>query len=103
MYRFSTRLRTITCALCVGLLVAGAAPPRASVDLAAQLNGLVRAALSQAPVNFAGWRTVQKSVGKDGVTFKLSATMKKLCPVCNVADEYASANTDERYTVMFDW
>jgi len=103
MHRFSPGVRTFASAFCAALFLTGAAPPRAPIDLAAQLNGLVRAALSQAPVNFAAWRNGQKSVDKDGVTFKASAAMKKLCPVCNLADEYASANTDERFTVMFDW
>ena len=90
-------------ALCAALMIFGAAPPRAQVDTPAQLSGIVQAALSQAPANFAAWRAGVKTADSDSVSYKPSAVLARLCPVCSVSDEFATADADERYAVTFDW
>lgn len=99
----TTVAKATASAACAALLLIGAAPPHAQVDTPAQLSGIVQAALSQAPANFAAWRAGVKSADSDGVSYKPSTVLLRLCPVCGVADEFASADSDERYTVTFNW
>jgi hypothetical protein len=102
-FHIPTVARVTASACFVALMVIGAAPPYAHVDTPAQLSSIVRAALSQAPANFAVWRAGVKTADSDGVSYKPSNVLARLCPVCGVADEFASADTDERYTVEFNW
>jgi hypothetical protein len=90
-------------AMGAALLILAAAPPRERFDTPTQLSAIVQASLSQAPANFAAWRTGAKTADSDGVSFKASAALLRICPLCSVADEFASADSDERYTVTFNW
>jgi hypothetical protein len=94
----------VACAAFAAVLVSGAAPPaHVAAAPSAQLSAIIRAALVQAPGNFAAWRSGTKSIASDGVSYKLSSALSRICPVCDVSDEYATANSDERYAVTFLW
>ncbi len=107
MHSNSSRITTFAgatlSAVGAALLIVAAAPPHALIDTSAQLSGLVKSALSHAPANFATWRAGVKTADSDGVSFKQSMAFLRICPGCKVADEFASADSDERYVVTFDW
>jgi hypothetical protein len=90
-------------AACAAVLVTGAAPARVPIVPSAPLSTIVREALVQAPGNFAAWRAGPKSSGADGITYKPSAALKRFCTASDLADEFATANSDERYALSFQW
>jgi hypothetical protein len=96
-------LAALTFASFAAVLVSGAAPARVAIVPSAPLATIVRSALVQAPGNFAAWRAGTKISTSDGITFRQSAAMKRICPDCFVSDEYATANSDERYAFAFQW
>jgi hypothetical protein len=102
-YPSQSYLAAVTFATFAALLVSGAAPARVAIVPSAPLATIVRSALVQAPGNFAAWRAGTKSSTSDGVTYKPSAAMKRVCPACDVTDEFATANSDERYALSFQW
>lgn len=104
----STRMATVV-AICVVVLVSPFATSSSRASIASQpdqtpiLTGAVRNSVSQAPSNFAAWRAGVKSTDVYGVTYKPNAKMQHLCPTCIVADEFATADSGERYAVTFNW
>jgi hypothetical protein len=103
MFVSQYRRTAIAIALCSTILAAGAAPPQTPAQVAAQLTSIVAAALPQAPLNFAAWRAGHGAANTSGVNFKPTAALTRLCGDCYVADEYATADTDEKYALTFDW
>jgi len=99
----SSQVRRIVVVFGAALLVLAAAPPAHTGAADAQLDAIVRSALSQAPANFAAWRTGVMTTEPDGVSFKPNASMKQICSFCGVYDEYAGAEVDERYAIQFYW
>ena len=90
-------------AACAAALVTGAAPARVPIVPSAPLATIVRAALVQAPGNFAAWRAGTKNSNANGVYYKQSAAMQHICSACDVTDEFATADSDERYALTFQW
>jgi hypothetical protein len=102
-YPSPSYLAAVTFAAVAAVLVSGAAPARVAIVPSAPLATIVRAAIVQAPGNFAAWRAGTKTSTSDGILYKPSAAMKRICSTCDVADEYATANSDERYALSFQW
>jgi hypothetical protein len=98
-----SNLTAVTLATLAAVLVSGAAPAHMTIVPSAPLSTIVRAALVQAPGNFAAWRAGTKSTASDGITYKASPAMTRICAACDVADEYATAENDERYALTFRW
>jgi hypothetical protein len=78
---------------------AGASVP----NTAAQLHKIVMALLAGTPTYFRSLRSGVKTTGAEEIDFKNAAAFSKICPGCTIADEYATANTDERFAVTGNW
>ncbi len=98
----TSSLRLATIIAVAGILAMGAAPPQTSAATGGQLSSLVSSALAHAPSNFTAWRGEKKADAFES-SYTLSSAIQKVCPVCEIFDEYATANTDERYAFQFDW
>jgi hypothetical protein len=102
-FTFPAGIAAIVCATAAAVFVSGAAPAHVTIVPSAPLSAIIKAALVQAPGNFAGWRAGTKTVASDGITYSPSPAMKRICVACDLADEYATADTGERYTLTFQW
>ena len=102
-FRTPSQALMLTLSLGIAPLISAAAPIPQPLQDTARFGAVVRAALAQATTNFSAWRAAVKSTDAYGVDFKSSAVLNQLCPACSVADEYASADSDERYALQFDW
>ena len=90
-------------AACAAVLVTGATPAHVTIVPSAPLATIVRAALVQAPGNFTAWRAGTKSVASDSIAYKPSSEMSRICSTCDLADEFATADTGERVALTFQW
>ena len=64
---------------------------------------VARTALADAPSNFAKLRGSQKSSDDNMAIYTPANQLAKLCPHCDVRDEYAYNKADERWVVRFRW
>jgi hypothetical protein len=96
-------------AVCAAILVfftassSSRAGTAVQTDQTAVLTSALRSAISQAPSNFGAWRKGVNKADAYGVAYKPTASMRQQCPTCVVKDEFATADTDERYAVTFYW
>ncbi|HEY7981049.1 MAG TPA: hypothetical protein VID19_06165 [Candidatus Eremiobacteraceae bacterium] len=96
-------LAAMAFAACAAFLVTGSAPAPGVIVPSAPLATIVRAALVQAPGNFAAWRAGTRRSSADGIVYKPTAAMNHICTACDVIDEFATADSDERYALTFQW
>jgi hypothetical protein len=82
---------------------AAGAPNTLSLSTPQLLVAIMRTVIAHGPEDFASLHAGAQSSDDDDIYFKLSATFKKVCPGCTVADEYTGANHPERYTVSGGW
>ena len=68
-----------------------------------QLHKIMTAVIAAAPAYFATLRAGVQSTVAGGIYFNLSPAFGKLCPGCTVADEFATAQTNERFAMQGDW
>jgi len=67
------------------------------------LNGAVTGSIAEAPKYFHDWLNGVKASDVYGVAYKPTSLMQRICPTCVVEDEFATADTGERYAVTFYW
>jgi hypothetical protein len=98
--------RAFVAALVLGLFLNGAvaaAPGNAAYVTPAMLRAFVRTALPTAPTYFRSLRGgVSRTTGAY-IYFALSPSFAKVCPTCMVADEFATADSNERFATEADW
>jgi len=104
----SSRTSTVIAVILAALVSIAAAPDaRAGIsvqpDQTQQLTGAVRSSISQAAVDFSAWRNGVSKADEYGAAYKPTASMRRLCPTCVVDDEFATADTDERFVVTLDF
>jgi hypothetical protein len=102
-FRGLSRQLAVIAGLTASLLSLGATSSLQPTDGGAQLSSLVGAALTQAPLNFAAWRSGAKQTDDSQVSYRLSPVIKRQCSLCGIYDEYAAADADERYALQFNW
>ncbi|HEY5340128.1 MAG TPA: hypothetical protein VIK27_03805, partial [Candidatus Aquilonibacter sp.] len=81
----------------------GAAPSVLALSTPRRLVAIMLPALAQGSANFASLHGGVSSTDDSDIYYKLAPAFKKICPGCTIADEFASANAGERYTVSGNW
>lgn len=87
------------------MLAAGNAAPSSGAPSSddVHLIAVVRAALTQTPTYFAVYRGAASNTSDDEASYKTVGKLAALCRYCTLTDEYADAQTNERWVVQTHW
>jgi hypothetical protein len=102
-------VRAVVLGLIIGLLSASDLPmarAAAGASIPAtpeQLHKILTTVIAAAPAYFVSLRGSVRSTVANGTFFNLTPAFAKICPGCDATDEFATAQTDERFVMQGNW